>query len=177
MAANLFMAIYADTGGLKYNSTTVKTYEIATFLVKKYPEFSSLITRMENSDTRDVLVFYGAALGSIEVFSGGKFALSAVSNAEITSKNISEESISGSSISRMMNKVAEWNIVGSLTEVLPGQVKCSFRTKNTDVYPVDKLAVSLGGGGHKVAAGATVNGSIEEAKKLIVSKVKELYNL
>jgi nanoRNase/pAp phosphatase (c-di-AMP/oligoRNAs hydrolase) len=42
---------------------------------------------------------------------------------------------------------------------------------------VSKLAVALGGGGHKAAAGATIKLPIPEAKALVVSKAKELYNL
>jgi nanoRNase/pAp phosphatase (c-di-AMP/oligoRNAs hydrolase) len=39
------------------------------------------------------------------------------------------------------------------------------------------MSASIGGGGHKAAAGAVLNMPIEEAKSLVVSKAKELYNL
>jgi nanoRNase/pAp phosphatase (c-di-AMP/oligoRNAs hydrolase) len=40
------------------------------------------------------------------------------------------------------------------------------------------LAASLGGGGHKAAAGISLEGmSLADAKKLVVAKAKELYNL
>ncbi|MEI6396604.1 MAG: DHH family phosphoesterase [Candidatus Taylorbacteria bacterium] len=179
MAANLFIAIYADTGGFKFSNASLKTYETVASLVKIYPEFSSLILGMQNSETPEGLAFCGVALDSVEVFLGGKLAISGVSNAKLAEKKITVAGIGGSpiSISSMMNTVAEWKIVASLVEQTPGKVKCSFRTKDIVNFSVGDLATALGGGGHKAAAGATISASLEDAKKLIVSKAKELYNL
>ena len=76
-----------------------------------------------------------------------------------------------------MNTVAEWKVTASLVELTPGKIKCSFRTKDAVNFSVGDLSTALGGGGHKAAAGATITASLEDAKKLIVSKAKELYNL
>ena len=179
IAANLFMAIYSDTGGFKYSNASLKTYETVTSLVRIYPGFSSLILRMENSESPEGLAFCGVALDSIEVFLGGKLAISGVSNAKLVEKKITAAGIGGSSISisSMMNTVAEWKVTASLVELTPGKIKCSFRTKDAVNFSVGDLSTALGGGGHKAAAGATISASLEDAKKLIVSKAKELYNL
>ncbi len=177
MAANMFIGLYADTGGLKYQNTSLKSYEIMTDLVRLYPEFSKIILRMENSESPKALAFYGMALDAIEVFLGDKVALSAVSSIQLATRDIKEEDISSSFISSMMTNVSSWKITASLVEIVPGKTRCSFRTNDPEHYPVTILAGALGGGGHKAAAGATIDTGVEEAKKLIVSKAKELYNL
>jgi len=73
--------------------------------------------------------------------------------------------------------MGEFDIVGACIETNPNAVKVSFRSKDGDKYDVSKLAVALGGGGHKAAAGANLNMPLAEAKALVVSKAKELYNL
>ena len=177
MAADMFIGLYADTGGLKYQNTSLKSYEIMTDLVRLYPDFSKMILRMENSESPKALAFYGMALDTIEVFLGDKVALSAVSSIQLASKDIKEEDISASSISSMMNNVSSWKIAASLIEIVVGKTRCSFRTNDPENYPVTTLAAAFGGGGHRAAAGATIDTGVEEAKKLIVSKAKELYNL
>ncbi len=177
MAANIFVGIYTDTGGLKYSGTTIKTYEIMTDLVSKCPDFSLLIQKMENSESPDKLTLYGLALGSIEVFLNNSLAISTVSNADLVTKKIAETSVSTSIISSMMKVVDQWKIVASLIELEPNKIKCSFRTNDVENYPVGPISSFFGGGGHKAAAGAIINASLEEAKKLIVAKAKELYNL
>ena len=54
----------------------------------------------------------------------------------------------------------------TLLELKPGKVKLSLRTGPR----VDACAVCqrLGGGGHKAAAGATVDGTLKDAKALVL---------
>ena len=177
IASNLFMGIYTDTLGLKIASTTPRTYEIMTELIKKVPDFSALISKMENSESPKTLVFYGLALSSIKTFLDDKFAIAAVTNDQLVENGIRDIRMSSAYISQMMRIVYDWKILATMVEISPGLVKCSIRTNDVANYPVDILAAAFGGGGHKAAAGTTFSTTIDEARKLIVSKAKELYNL
>jgi nanoRNase/pAp phosphatase (c-di-AMP/oligoRNAs hydrolase) len=53
----------------------------------------------------------------------------------------------------------------------------SFRAKNANTHDVSLLAVALGGGGHKAAAGAACDMTLDDAQKKVVENIKELYNL
>ena len=60
-------------------------------------------------------------------------------------------------------------------EVEPTISRISLRSKNTDV---SKIAAIFAGGGHKRAAGCTINNTMIEAKKLIIDAiVKEMETL
>ncbi len=177
IAANLFIGMYTDTGGFKYTGTTGHSFAIASELVKAFPDFPRLISEMENSNTPETLAFEGLALDSIETFLGGALGLSVVSNSVLKSKAIPPLEISGAHVSTKLRTVAQWRVSGTLIEIEPEQIKMSFRSKDGDKYDVSKLAVALGGGGHKAAAGATLNMPLDEAKRQVVAKAKELYNL
>ncbi|MES2216284.1 MAG: DHH family phosphoesterase [Patescibacteria group bacterium] len=177
IASNLFMGMYTDTGGFKYVGTSPATFSAASELVKHVPEFSRLIAAMENSSTPGELAFQGLALNSIETFLNGKLALSVVSSVVLNEKGITDEDINGSMISTIMRRVGAWNVVGAMAEKEPGVTKVSFRSADGNVYDVSKLAVALGGGGHKAAAGVNMQMPISEAKKAVVAKAKEIYNL
>lgn len=177
IAANLFIGIYTDTGGLKYRGATVRTFQIAAELVKSVTDFSEVISYMENSNTPSSIAYQGLALNSIEVFLNGKLAIAAVSRQALDEKGIDDSDIGTGSISPILRTVIGWDIDVALLEVKSGEVKVGIRTRDENKYDVSKLAVALGGGGHKAAAGATIKLPIPEAKALVVSKAKELYNL
>ncbi len=177
IAANLFMGIYTDTGGFKYGGTTPATFKVAAELAAIYPGFPQLISGMENSNTLGDMTFSGLALSALETVCDNSVLLSVVPYLRIQEKKIPDVSISAGSMSSILRTVGAYNIVGALIEARPNKIKISFRSNNSDVYDVSKLAVALGGGGHKAAAGAGIDMSLEDAKKLVVEKAKELYNL
>jgi phosphoesterase RecJ-like protein len=177
IAANLFIGIYADTGGFRYEGTTRRTFLVAGELTKIATNFPELISKMENSNEPGDIAFEGLALSSVEIFLNGKLGLSAVSNSQLREKGINQISFRADMISAVLRSVAEWYVSGTLIEIEPNKVKASFRSKDGNKYDVSKLAVVLGGGGHKGAAGTTIDMPLAEAKALVVSKAKELYNL
>ena len=177
VAANLFMAIYADTGGFKYEGTSRRTFEVVAQLADIAPGFPKMISDMENSDTPQTITFRGLALSSIETFCNGKIALSAVPYGVIRDKGLVSGDVRVGDISGILRRVADWDVVGAMAEAEQGKVKLSFRTKNADLYDVSLLAAALGGGGHKAAAGAVLNMPLAEACDLVVTKARELYGL
>ena len=51
-----------------------------------------------------------------------------------------------------------------------GSIRVSFRSKGK--YDVAQVAGHFGGGGHKKAAGCTINGSLDQATELILEQLK-----
>ncbi len=177
IAANLFIGTYTDTGGFKFEGTNSHTFRAASELAEVFPDFPKLIDAMENSSTPGALAFQGHALASTETFLNGTLALSAVPFSFLAKESIDPEDSGAGMISTIMKKVGSWGIVGSMVELEPGRTKVSFRCRDSNTYDVSKLAVALGGGGHKAAAAALIALPLDEAKKLVVTKVKEVYNL
>jgi bifunctional oligoribonuclease and PAP phosphatase NrnA len=187
IASNLFIGIYTDTGGFKFVGVTSHTLDIASELLKHISNVPQLIAQMQNSNTPGFLVFQGLAFSNIKLFCNKKIAISVVSHHMLTAHicpqekdlciNFSSEDIRTSEISSFMRTVREWKITACAVETDPGVTKFSFRSGTTSEYDVSLLASSLGGGGHKYAAGLTVNKPADEAITLVVATVKELYNL
>lgn len=178
MAINLFMGMYTDTGGFKYETVTAETYQIASELVKIAPDFHKYIFEMENSNTSDDLKFEGLALSSIKNFLNDNIAISAISQKDLESVGLNTRSnISLHIISNLLRSVIGWNIGVCLVEMEPNVFKVSFRTRDSTKFDLSKLAVALGGGGHKPAAGASIKLPKEQAIKAIVEKAKIIYNL
>lgn len=176
IAGNLFVGIYTDTS-FKYEGTNADTFRVASELVKIYPQFPKMISDMQNSNTIKDIEFQGLAFSSIETACSEKILLSVIPFDVLESKKIPDVSISAGMISPKLLTVKGFDLYAVILEPRPNKIKISFRTSDANKYDVSLLATSLGGGGHKAAAGAVLEMPLEEAKALVVSKAKELYNL
>lgn len=177
IAACLFIGIYTDTGGFKYLNTTYKTLNIVAQLAKIYPKFPKLIFDIENNDEPDRLKLISLLLGSIETYFSNHVAIASISFDEIQKNKLSNSSInSNSDVSNMIKSVVGWDIALTLTEIQPETVKISLRTRDSQKYDLAKIALATkAGGGHRAAAGATLNMSLSQAKETILAIIKKLY--
>ncbi len=177
IAACIYVGIYTDSGAFKYFNPTYKTFNIASQLAKIYPQFPKLIFDIENSDHPDRLKFISLVLSSIKTFHSNHVAVASLSYNQINDNNLNINNVGGySEIANMIKSVIGWDIAVTLVELQPNVVKVSLRTRNSDLYDLSKIAVSTkSGGGHKAAAGATVNMSLEKSQDLILSIIKKLY--
>jgi phosphoesterase RecJ-like protein len=171
IAADLFIGMFTDTGGFRYPMTTSETYAIATVLTKKYPAFPKLISDMENTRTKESIIFQGIAYSHIEEFCGGKVAIASVSNEDVVKHAFKNEDMSSHSISSLLKSVIGYDVGICLIEIEPHVVKASMRTRDENKYNLSAIATSLGGGGHKAAAGVLFTCSLDEAKKRIADAI------
>lgn len=176
IAANLFLGIYSDTG-FRYSGVSKRTFEIAGELWQKVPNMPEIIAKLENSFTPEYIRFQALALSNVETLFANKVAISSLSAEQIREAQIPVPEVRASFVSVMLNSVADWQVSAVLFEAEPGKVRVSFRTHDAGKYDVSKLAAAIGGGGHKAASGAILAMNVAEAKDLVVSKMKELYNL
>jgi phosphoesterase RecJ-like protein len=177
IALNIFMGMYTDTGGFRYGINPDRTLEVATKLAKLAPDYQKTISTMENSNRIESLIFESLALSSLQTFFDGKLVLSSVSNVDIVKNKFTDDDIFTGHISNKIKSVIGTQIAGTLIERDSNVVKISFRSRDVVKYDVSKLALALGGGGHKAAAGATLNMSLPDALEKVVKTVKELYNI
>jgi phosphoesterase RecJ-like protein len=177
IALNLFMGMYTDTGGFRYGINGPRTLKLAASLTEIAPDYQKTISTMENSNRIESLVFESLVLSSVKTYYDGKLALAHISNDDLIKNNILNGDRFTGYISNKIKSVLGVEIAGTLVEVEPGKVKCSFKSKDAVNYDVSKLAVKLGGGGHKQAAGANLKSGLSEAIETVVKTVKEIYNV
>lgn len=177
IALNLFIGLYTDTGGFKYQMTSSETFSIASELVKIVPEYHRTIFEMENGREKEDIYFEALALDSIKVFLDGNLAISSVSFDQLKEKGISVKNVITHNISNDLKSVKGWNIGVAMAEIEPNNVKISLRTRDSEVFDVSRLAIALGGGGHKAASGAYLRMPLEEAIKKVVDTAKSIYKL
>ncbi len=177
IALNLFMGIFTDTGGFRYENTSLSTFKAAVELVALAPDYPKIIHIMDNSKRKESLIAEGVLLSSIKTFFNEKLAIASISAEEINKNNLEEGDINTGFMSGKLKSVLGTCIAVTLVEIQPNFIKVSFRTADASKYDVSKIAVALGGGGHMAAAGVKMQTSLSEAMDKVVKTTKELYNL
>lgn len=175
MALNLMMGIWTDTGGFQYPLTNTVTFEIATEISKIAPDYPKTLSNILNSLEKADIKYVGMTLGSLKEFADGKLAVTMVTKEELEKNGIGKDNISSHLFINMLKAVSEWGVVATMVEEEAGNMKCSFRTNNPDMFDLTKIATALGGGGHKAAAGANIKLPPEEARNLLVKTYEEIY--
>lgn len=170
LAVCLYTGIATDTGCFKFANTTSATHEKAAKLMQFDFNFGDLNYILFEMKTPARIELERRALENMEIFCGGKGAIVAFSKETLA--NADAEDINGiSSLPRQIQGV-EVGVV--LKEKQNGVWKASMRSNNINVQ---EICGKFGGGGHERAAGCTVNGDGETAKRLIKTAVQEAIDL
>jgi phosphoesterase RecJ-like protein len=171
IAACLFVGIYGDTGGFIYASTSPRTMNIVAKIVEIYPEFINLVREMEYNLSKQEIYFEALALRSLQTFHNDSVAVCSVSYEDIQKLNIKREDVDNNKVASLLVKAKGWEVGIMMIEREPNQIGVSLRSRGT--FDVSKVAVNLGGGGHKPAAGLTLKMNMEEAKKVLLKSINE----
>lgn len=184
IATNLYVGLFTDSGGFRYERVTDHSFYMAGVLYEYNPQIIDVITTLENSSSKGFVDYLGLALSQKKIFNAseekkekGSFVISYMSHGDIARLGLISDDWSGGPVCNMLRSVVGWNVVAMMIEEVPGEVKCSFRTRDAKEFDVSKVAVLLGGGGHKAAAGAMIKKPMAEAIELAAETIrKELFS-
>lgn len=169
IAKALYTGICTDTGCFKYSSVTAKTHRIAAALYKFNIEADKINKSMFDTKSKNVLMLERMVLDKAEYHFEDKCMILIIT-AEMQEKTgCSGPDLEGITI---ISRSVEGVLAGVTVKQTGSSIyKVSLRTyEPLDAYLICK---SLGGGGHKNAAGATLEGSLNEVKAKILEAVKQ----
>jgi bifunctional oligoribonuclease and PAP phosphatase NrnA len=167
IAENLYAAISTDTGSFQYPNTTVRTFEIAAELVRCGVEVGRISQLLYENFPRRRIELLRELLGTMQFGCDRKLAWFSLSKAAALALGVIPEDNEGL-IDHL--RATRGVIVAIFFEELPdGKVRVSMRSKN-EVVDVCAICTQFGGGGHVLAAGARVRGTLPEVEKKIVEQ-------
>lgn len=171
VAQVLFTSIAADTGMFRFNNTSSKTFRYAGDLLDCGVDIETARILLFEKKSREQLTMQGMALDKLEVAADGKIAYIAVTQADMARAGVTENN-SGNLVGNTM--LLDGVKIGMIfQELSDGVVKISLRSRNG--YNVGKIAASLGGGGHVLAAGCRMIAPMEQViKEFLTACEKEI---
>jgi len=148
-AISLYTGMVTDSGRFRYDSTTAKTFELASFLMSAGIDTNRLFSNLYAEDFEAVK---RRALFVMKI----RFTEHNCAYIYNTAEEVKELGMSTFAVSRgmvgVMGDIKGVDIWVNFTEAEEG-IFCEIRSSK---YNINPIAVKYGGGGHEKASGATV---------------------
>lgn len=152
----LYAGLITDTGCFKYPATTADTHAVAARLMATGIDHADIARRMYDDEPFAVVQMLGAALSRAQVqpesLNGRGLVLTTVGIADRAALGLPEDS--AERVIDALRITSEADVAVVLKQSDDGFWKVSLRSKGA--VDVSIAARTLGGGGHRYAAGATV---------------------
>lgn len=168
IASCLYTAIVTDTGSFKFENTTSETHLIAADLLNYGMDLGSIRRHLWESTPIETIRLLTETLATLEMDDSGEIAWVTMPYQVFQQYGAAAEHLEG--VVNYAKSVQGVEIGIVFKEMEPNQIRVGLRSKAT--ADVNQVAQALGGGGHKRAAGCTINGSLKEAKELVIREAK-----
>ncbi len=162
-AEALYAAIVTDTGSFQYSNTTKNTHLTVTELFDRGIDHNKISIRLFQNVRPEKVKLTGIALAGMEFFSEGKGCISLISQDDFKRSGAFFHETEG--IVEQLRNIKGVEIAIVLKDD-HGKVKVGLRAK--EKANVALISQAFGGGGHERAAGCTIQGTLEQARKKII---------
>jgi bifunctional oligoribonuclease and PAP phosphatase NrnA len=166
-ASALFVALAMDTGWFRHSNATPATFELAGKLLAAGARPEILHEYLFEQNTLPRLRLTGLVLERLQVTQGGRVAYT-----EIRREDYQATGAQPSDTEDLVNyprSLLGVEVGLFFMEQPRGGVKVSFRSRAR--IDVARLAEQFGGGGHRLAAGAILETTLEEARSRVLEAV------
>jgi phosphoesterase RecJ-like protein len=171
IAENLFVAISTDTGSFQYPNTTARTFEIGAELLRQGVNVGRLSQLLYENYPRRRTELLKALLGTMQFNADGRIASFSLTQRIAAELEVKPEDNEGL-IDHL--RAIHGVIVAIFFEELPDlKVRVSMRSKDPAV-DVSAICQKFGGGGHKLAAGARIRGTLAEVQPRLLQATCEV---
>ena len=159
IALCLLCGIITDTGRFQYQNADAEALVAASLLVQAGADPSVVSLNVYQSFRLEFLHLKAAVMARVVTFAHGRIAYSYATAADLERTGASLDEADGLAL--------------FLKEIPGGKVRGNLRSKTG--IDISGVARELGGGGHKAAAGFTVEGDVDEVLSITLPKLRALF--
>ncbi len=171
IAENLYVAISTDTGSFQYPNTTPRTFEIAAELARAGVDIGRVSQFTYENYPRRRVELLRDLLGTMRFEAHDRVASFSLSLATAKKLGVLPEDNEG--LIDHLRAIHGVIVAVFFEELADGKVRVSMRSKDEKVN-VCAICEKFGGGGHVLAAGARVRGTLAEVEKRILEEVRDV---
>ncbi|OGW50282.1 MAG: hypothetical protein A2078_12990 [Nitrospirae bacterium GWC2_57_9] len=169
IALCLYTSIFTDTGSFRYANTTARSMRIAADMIDAGADPWLVTENVYESFAYRRLKLLGNVLAGIEKSEDGRVAWVVVTEELFRQNGATPEDTDN--FVNFVRSTKGVEVAVLFRQTADRQYKISLRSKGR--IDLAGLAQSLGGGGHKNAAGSTLDGTLGEVKKRVLGAVTE----
>ncbi len=163
----LFVALAMDTGWFRHNNTSPATLRLAADLVALGARPTEAYEALFEQNTLGRLKLTGLVLGRMTVTLNGQVAYTEVHREDYEAIGATPQD--SEDLINYTRSIAGIEVGLFFLEQPRGGVKVSFRSRSR--VDVARVAQQFGGGGHRLASGAILETSLDEARSRVLAAV------
>ncbi|MBI3915187.1 MAG: bifunctional oligoribonuclease/PAP phosphatase NrnA [Chloroflexi bacterium] len=168
IAQCLLTGIITDTLGFRTSNTSPDTLRIASALIEAGATIGGVVEQVFNQYSLPSLRLRGKVFSAAQLDGNILWA-------EVSQKDLRDFGITNNGAGGMINAllgVDAAQIAALFTEKESGKIDVSMRARPG--YDVSGVAARLGGGGHKQAAGALLDGPLTSARERVLAELRKV---
>src|SRR5213594_2769769 len=171
IAENLYAAISTDTGSFQYPKTSAHTLEIAAELIRAGLDVGRLNQELYENYPRRRLELLRELLRTMRFEQGDSVASFSLSLKTAAELGVLPEDNEG--LIDHLRAIRGVIVAVFFEELAGGKVRVSMRSKD-EAVDVCAICQKFGGGGHTLAAGARIRGSLAEVEEKVLEEIREV---
>lgn len=173
-ASPLYAAIVADTGGFRYPATSAHALRLGAELLEGGADPWETAYELFEGWRPERLKLLGSILDHMELDCDGRLAVLRVTRNMLSEHDATDDMVEGMvNYGRMLRGVEValllWEVPGE-----NGSLETKVSLRSNGGADVSKVALALGGGGHRAAAGAQVDAALTEVEDQAREQIREL---
>ena len=171
IATPLYAGLSTDTGGFRFPSVSGESFRVAARLVDAEASPPAIYRELFEQDTLARLHLVGRTIAGAKTGHDGRVIFSTVRQSDI--KEVGALPSDTEDLVNLTLTVKGTEVAAILIEQPDKRIKVSFRSRGR--VDCSALAGQFGGGGHKAAAGAIIDGPFDAAHERVVAAVDEAW--
>lgn len=168
VATNLLAGLVNDTIGFRTINVTPKVLRMAADLLDRGAPLAEIYRRCLSQRSFIAARYWGSGLSTLEREGGLVWASLSLNER----KHVGYPGPDDADLVDLLSTIDEAKIVVLLVEQATNKTKVSWRCQAG--LDVSGVAAAFGGGGHKPAAGAVIEGSLEDVKRQVLAATRKL---
>lgn len=172
-ATPLYVALSGDTGNFSFGNTSVDTIECLAKLAATPLDLAPIREQLDNTWTKEKMYFWGKLTSMVRFAVNDKLAYIEIPHTIYAEYGVTREDLEG--FVEWMRRVQTVRMTLMMREEIKNGspfIKVSMRSSGSD--DVRSILTIFGGGGHKNAAGAGIEGSLENVFAMLYPHIEKV---
>ena len=168
VATCLFTGVITDTGSFRFQNVTPNTFHVAAALLNAGAPPARISENVFENRTFAATKLLGHALSSLAENSDGRVIWAHITAQDFAALGATDEDTEG--VVNYVRGVRGADVGVLFREMSDGKIRISLRSRES--VNVAEIAQQFGGGGHRMAAGCTLNIPLPDAEKRVIQAVR-----